>query len=378
VTHARRLVSDTVPAARAGKTAARRSYSVSKTSRLIAQTPSAATFSSPLRPNLTGGALPRSAGGYSLGGSAGRRAFSHVPAAQAQLVQNVSAAVRAFLIGGGRAKYAGRDPRTGEKRFVSVGVNEDKIARTVKDAKVFGQKEVRGTSVEFCVVPQLDAMDLGDESKTLNGVMKPLAGDFARSLSGLAAVHGDLKRLSELGDLPITQPRPGWIAVRFPGCDAEAVASLCDEVGVSRGIIREDASWMEEKDVRMALLFPSAPSDAENEDDDAGDYFYSPKRPAGARHEDEERHCSAWTVDESLSPLPSTQLSSGQMTVAQSFEHVDEAESMVSWRPNPWEEDGSSEGSLEQTPAGQKSKAGQYDVESIYRFLAECDQRIAR
>lgn len=71
------------------------------------------------------------------------------------------------------------------------------------------------------------------------------------------------------------------LTVRFPGCDADIVSRLCDEVGVRRGIIDEDEAWNEKgnKDVEMALLFPFAPSTSpsvmseENDNDDAARYF---------------------------------------------------------------------------------------------------------
>jgi hypothetical protein len=44
----------------------------------------------------------------------------------------------------------------------------------------------------------------------------------------------DLKRLSSLGDLPVTLEQKSILRVRFPGCAAETVERLCDEVGVQR------------------------------------------------------------------------------------------------------------------------------------------------
>lgn len=51
------------------------------------------------------------------------------------------------------------------------------------------------------------------------------------------------------------------LTLRFPGCDADTVSRLCEEVGVRRGVIREDEAWDQDRDVEMALLFPFAPTE---------------------------------------------------------------------------------------------------------------------
>src|SRR5690606_5340837 len=56
-------------------------------------------FATTLRPKLCGGAMPRTMGGYSLGGQ-GVRYFSHGPAAPAQVISQVSSAMRAFMLNG--------------------------------------------------------------------------------------------------------------------------------------------------------------------------------------------------------------------------------------------------------------------------------------
>lgn len=72
-----------------------RSATAAAVSRLTTRTP----FASTLRPNLTGGAIPRTAGGYSLGGGrvGGARYFSHTPAAPAQVL-NVRRALPYFIV----------------------------------------------------------------------------------------------------------------------------------------------------------------------------------------------------------------------------------------------------------------------------------------
>ncbi|KAK4697849.1 hypothetical protein P7C71_g295, partial [Lecanoromycetidae sp. Uapishka_2] len=267
----------------------RSKFPISKISRAISQK-GAVPFASTLRPNLTGGALPRSAGGYSLGGGGqGARHFSHTPGAQAQVIQNVSAGIRAFFIGGGKARFDGVDAMTGEKRFRSVSHTEDAVYTKWESSMA----SMKGTNLEFKLSPAITALcpsfstlqtqDSKTEITSLNsiGLLDNLASDFARALKDLSLILADLRRLSAFGDLPIslaTTDSGPILRVRFPGSDADLVCRLCDEVGVRRGVITEDEGWAEggEKDVEMALLFPFAPSTAPSvvSEDEGGAYYF--------------------------------------------------------------------------------------------------------
>ncbi|KAL8970599.1 MAG: hypothetical protein Q9183_001437 [Haloplaca sp. 2 TL-2023] len=230
-----------------------------------------APFASTLRPNLTGGALPRTAGGYGLGGSLrGVRQFSHTSGAQAQVVHNVSAGMRAFCIGGGKARFDGFDHQTGAKRFKVVSEAEDCTLRTIEKSR---SAWVKGTNLDFRLNPTITALSPslptstggGFSPRTLTsiGFLDTLSVDFARALKDLSAILTDLTRLAAFGELPVslTKSQHGsTLSVRFPGCDADTVGRLCDEVGIHRGVIREDEAWNSDKDVEMALLFPFAPS----------------------------------------------------------------------------------------------------------------------
>ncbi|KAL8761221.1 MAG: hypothetical protein Q9184_002653 [Pyrenodesmia sp. 2 TL-2023] len=242
-------------------------------------------FASTLRPNLTGGALPRTAGGYSLGGTArGIRHFSHTGGAQAQVIQNVNAGVRAFCIGGGRARFDGVDRRTGAKQFKAVSEAEDHALRKIQRSISAWTK---GTNLEFRLNPTITAMSASFptstgqsfEGQTLGseGVLDMLSVDFARALQDLAVILADLKRLAVFGDLPVSLATSGKagprLSVRFSGCDAETVSRLCDDVGVRRGIIREDEAWNDDKDVEMALLFPFASTESFNKMDSESALF---------------------------------------------------------------------------------------------------------
>ena len=229
-----------------------------------------------------GGALPRSVGGYSLGG-VGRRAFSSAPMAQAQVVQNVSAAVRAFCVQGFRPQYDGIDPNTGRARFATVTKNQEVAGRKIRshaDAAASGmiprnvdRAHERGASLSFSLAPAVTALS-AIEAASLDdaSVLDELAADFSTARNTLLKVQADLKRLSALGPLPVSMPDSTHIEVRFPGCDADSVNRLCEEFGVFRGLVREDPGWTPgetgDRDVDMALLFPWAPVPASENDAD--------------------------------------------------------------------------------------------------------------
>lgn len=93
-----------------------------------------------------------------------------------------------------------------------------------------------------------------------DGFLDCLAVDFSRALKDLAMTMNDLKRLSALGDLPISLETKSVLRVRFPGCDAETVERLCDEVGVQRGVISQDVDYLDDAGANVALMFPFAPT----------------------------------------------------------------------------------------------------------------------
>ena len=249
----------------------RSSFPASKVSKAIVHH-GAAPFHSTLRPNLTGGALPRSASGYSIGAGRGARHFSHSPSLQAHVVQNVNAAVRAFFVNGGKARFDGFDEKTGEKRFRTISTTENEFHQLSKNSL---NGSVKGTSLEFhlsptitCLSPTAPNGPLSPEIQTVNTteLLDNLSIDFARVLKDLSAILNDLRRLSALGDLPLSithSPSGPILALRFPGCDGATVSRLCDEANVCRGIIREDEAWVHDRDVEMALLFPLAPGDGD-------------------------------------------------------------------------------------------------------------------
>lgn len=194
------------------------------------------------------------------------------------MVNNVSAAVRAFWFSGHEARFDGIESRTGEKKWKSITRAEDVVSRIT--SKSIQSKEMKGTSLEFSLVPTITALSPSLEScmmdtlshaqaRTIDGItIDGFASDFSRAVNDLSVILADLKRLSALGDLPISFDNKSIIKVHFPGCDARVVESLCDEFGVRHGTLREDAGWRTDKDAQMALLFPLAPGQSESETDD--------------------------------------------------------------------------------------------------------------
>ncbi|KAK4238023.1 hypothetical protein C8A03DRAFT_33980 [Achaetomium macrosporum] len=341
----------------------------SRISRAVSQLTSRAPFASTLRPNLTGGTLGRTAGGYGLSGCGrvgGARYFSHTSAAPAQVVQNVSQAMRAFWLSGQRAHFAGLGPN-GEKRYRAVSAAQEE-ARTRMEEAVAAWRGQRapGAYVDFKIGPTVTALSplgvaavMGFEAAaeqqvgaaTLNaeGFLDVLSVDFARALKDLAAVMTDLKNLAGLGDLPVLLEKDNVLRVRFPGMDAETVERLCDDVGVKRGVVGQDADFNASPAVEVALRFPFAP-DVSCED----------------------------TITSPGGSLRSRGSESSSSDVEEAF-IVDEFEE------NPWRLSGSEpeEGYESMSPpilssSGEHCSEDFEGLEGIYRFLEECDRARGR
>lgn len=341
--------------------------------------------------------MPRTAGGYTLGGTArGIRHFSHTGGAQAQVIQNVSAGLRAFCIGGGKARFDGFDASTGAKKFKAVSEAEDQALRKIqKSASAW----TKGTNLEFCLNPTITAMSAsfptstgrGFESQTLGteGVLDMLSVDFARALKDLSAILNDLKRLAIFGDLPIslsTSHKAGpTLSVRFAGCDAETVNCLCDEVGVRRGVVREDEAWNDDKDVAMALLFPFAPTEAIKNFDSESALFTEKIRahneiapeqmewrnmmsPSERYHQHSDGHSSSFErIDTSISKeTPRYSHDENTPRSPSGYESLRESDFALD---DPYYQHTSSPRRPHRLDAGDIQ-----GLESIYRFLAECDE----
>ncbi|KAH7328927.1 hypothetical protein B0I35DRAFT_473583 [Stachybotrys elegans] len=320
--------------------------------RHIAQASGRAPFSGALRPNLTGGALPRSAGGYGIGGSA--RYFSHTPAAPAQVVQNVSQAMRAFFLSGQKLQYEGLGPR-GERQYRAVSCLEDKAMAKFASVPL----SAPGAFIDFNLKPTVTAMGplaaaIAAEASeaqlsgavTLNGegFLDGLSADFDRALKDINAVQADIRRLSILGDLPVLLQKDDTVRVRFPGVDAYTVERLCDDIGIQRGVIGQDPDFDDGVDVAMALRFPFAPQSDK-----------TLTSPGGSA-----RSIGSYEFEE-ISSL-------GEDPFVQDA-------LMDEMADNPWFSESEIDGSTGLSKASPGQSPQDYEgLEGIYRFLEECDR----
>ena len=300
------------------------------------------------------------------------------------MINNVSAAVRAFCYNGFSARYDGKTD-LGEKRYRAITVKQEKAFNKIRSVDAL---TARGTSLEFKIAPTVTALSPTKQDTLEDStIITTLASDFSRNLNTLARVHEDLKRLSTLGHLPISSPNPHTISVRFPGCDGALVTALCDELSISRGIVVEDPSWAEDtgdKDVEMALLFPWAPSKAVSTVSENERYkFFGPTEAAVAME---------WQsmLSPPHSPRASDLPASPDEKSLSGFSIIEDE--------NPWREDESSYDGLRDSDLESNDALGvdlgltrtqtnatirpeehwhdhtSYDgIEGICKFLAECD-----
>lgn len=352
---------------RAGAKYDRASFPKSRVSSQIQQSSGRAPFASTLRPNITGGTLGRTAGGYTVGSGrvGGARYFSHGPACQAQVVQNVSQAVRAFFIGGQKAQFDGVCPMTGEKRYKAVSALREDTGRKMRSLP----KATPGSYVDFRINPTVTALtslsavtgynlsesDSADHLNT-DGLLNVLSADFSRALKDLAAVLNDLGRLSALGDLPITY-EGSHLRIHFPGCDADSVERLCEELNVSRGTVIQDAAFDAFAGTEIALLFPFAPSKQASEDCES--LYEQPKA----------RKTKKYRIDVESMFTPSE-------TPAYSTQSAQSEFSLEEIAVNPWL---SSDPSYESVHSGSLYGSDPHDpleyqgFEGIYKFIEELD-----
>lgn len=291
-------------------------------------------------------------------------------------MQNVSAAVRAFWLSGQRARFDGIDPITGANQYRVVTALQQEAATKMDEAA----RAASGSYIDFQLSPTITALGCFETVKrstsvsdyevpNLNtpGVLDMLSGDFARALMELAAVLNDLKLLSALGDLPLSVHNDSsTLRVRFPGCDAESVERLCDEVGVKRGVVHQDKDFEARNGTETALLFPFAPSHATSE----SELFYF--RDAPSREPD--------SVDwQGLMSSGGTQDRKSPGLDYQLVESLDR---------NPWTRSPSDYSSMDISELGDRqffpdlpgksstaSAAVDYEgIEGIYKFIEECDR----
>lgn len=235
-------------------------------------------------------------------------------------------------------------------------------------------KTAPGSFIDFQVSPTITAFGplstIQGASKSLNadGVIDLLSIDFARALKDLAIIMNDLKRLSSLGDLPLSMQDQSTLRVRFPGCDARTVERLCDEVGVQRGVIRQDENFDVYAGVEIALLFPFAPSRAPS--------IFTQSPEGYVRREKVDWRNMLSPDETTTSPGFSRHSDTGL-----DYEDVG-AENQNPWLSSPSgysslhasEDDDDGAAYFEQSNR-QAPKASDFEgLEGIYKFLEECDR----
>lgn len=272
------------------------------------------------------------------------------------------------MIGGQKAQFDGFDPRTGEKRFRAVSATQEDVSRKMASLP----KATPGSSIEFSVNPTITALTplgsvAGFSSKTektnLNteGLLDVLSADFSRALKELAMVLNDLKSLAQLGDLPITY-EDSTLRVHFPGCDADTVEKLCDELGVRGGFVRQDEDFDTFTGTDIALLFPFAPSKTPSEAS-----FYT--KPADTRpmYQAPIEWQTMLSEGDKLSTIEySTQSDLG-------LEGIEEANPWVSVSSPSGYESIHSSHARESALSGAQTPLEYQGFEGIYQFIQQCD-----
>jgi len=270
--------------------------------------------------------------------------------------------VRAFFISGHKAQFDGVS-KVGEKRYKAVSVLQEETGRKLRDLP----RATPGSRIEFAINPTVTALtqlnglpgystfeSTAADHLNTNGLLDVLSVDFSRALKDLAAVLNDLKRLSALGDLPITYEGSS-IAVHFPGCDAETVDRLCEELNVTRGTTSQDEAFDAFAGTEIALLFPFAPSNAVSECEDLFEL------PAPKTHVPIKEVISYNDMFTPASPAYSTQSDTGCEDILE----VD------AWLSSP--------SGYESVRSASDAVSSKYDplhyqgFEGIYRFIGELD-----
>jgi hypothetical protein len=139
------------------------------------------------------------------------------------------------------------------------------------------------------------------------------------------------------------------LRVRFPGMDAYALENLCDDIGITRGVIGQDEELLSDEpaEVAMTLQFPFAP--------DSNKTITS---PGGS-----ERSIASHEAFDEVSSL-----SSDDSFVRDAL--------MDEMADNPWmsENDRGYESSVQSKQMKGSSSEDFEGLEGIYRFLEECDR----
>jgi len=294
--------------------------------------------------------------------------------------------MRAFFLSGQRVRFDGLDEH-GQRKYRAVSVLEDEASR--KMAAV--PRNHPGSFIDFHLSPTITAMSplaaafpfptktessepefyptvygyaaqtqkkhlvAGAAPTTLHaaGFLEELSIDFTRALKDLTITLEDIRRLSTLGDLLIElvpDAKVPTLRVKFPGVDADTVESLCDDVGVTRGIVGQDADFDVSAGVPVALKFPFAPGcDGETK---------TLTSPGGSL-----RSLEGHELEEDFSDIDE----------AEAAFMMDELAEMELAQENPWLSS-PEPGYGTMSPYSIHSGASFEGLEGVYRFIEECDR----
>lgn len=144
-------------------------------------------------------------------------------------MQQVSAAMRAFVYNGANKRPNNTNGKIGVRARLASAVMEN----------------APGAYVDFHLAPtftRLSPLNKCGNSLQAAGFVDTLGADFGAMVGGITAVYADVQRLAQLGDLPVTVAGPAGdvLRVHFKGCDREFVELICNDFGVSRGVVHED------------------------------------------------------------------------------------------------------------------------------------------
>ena len=190
------------------------------------------------------------------------RHFSSSPAASADVINNVSAAMRAFWLSGQRAAHDGRHRKGGPARFKTVPVK----AKDTKQTPFRPTRRTPGSYVEFDLQPHPLALAMAtSEEQTLGnaGFLADLEAGLQQHAAAYKRVLADLKLLQSIGSLPLSAPDATHVRVHFPGTDWEHVERLCLDLGLQHGVVYEEIEPGRGSYEPLALRFPPVPGDVD-------------------------------------------------------------------------------------------------------------------
>lgn len=100
-----------------------------------------------------------------------------------------------------------------------------------------GEPSYESPHVDFEISPQFT---ISENSDLTEDAVETLESDLSRYMKQLEGVISDIKKVSKLGELPLSvDSSRGTVRVYFPNCDTEKVHRLVSDVEVARGVVRD-------------------------------------------------------------------------------------------------------------------------------------------